>query len=257
MEEKQMEYAYNEEKGISLGDLLFLIKKNILMILIITGLCTLGGAIYGLNFKKINYAATSTIIVRVESSSSSSSSSDYQNYTLSTYLVNTVTSFIESNTVLGNVVDSDECEKYDLSTTSLAKAISIKTSTSSLLVTITYECSDEEQAIDVVNQVVQSTIDISNMKNEDGNYRYDKLLAGNILLLDEAKKEYVTASRGAALVIVICFIVGFIISFSIVLIKYLADDTFTSKDDFERIFKINVLTLLPEIATNEKGKGKK
>ena len=44
------------------------------------------------------------------------------------------------------------------------------------------------------------------------------------------------------LLFVASFLIGLIISFAIVLIKFLSDDTYTSKDAFEKTFNINILS---------------
>lgn len=253
MEQKQI--IAEEEKGISLSDLFFLIKRNILLILIITGLFTVGGAVYGLRFKKITYTATSTAIVMVDSGTSSASG-DYQNYLTSTYLINTFKDFIVSNNVVKQVIESPDCTKYDLTIKEINDNITISTSTNSLILTLKYSCADQDEAIKVLNKIVEMTIESANKLDENNDPVY-KTLCGNFVVMDQADTQNTTASRGATLVIVICFLIGFIISFAIVLVKYLTDDTYTSKDDFERVYNINVLSLLPDISDYEKEGSKK
>ncbi len=250
------ENIIEEEKGLSLSDLLFLVKRNIILIVIITGLFTIAGAVYGLKFKKISYTATSTAIVMVDRAGNASSSAAYQDYLTASYLINTFKDFIVSENVVKKVVESNECKDYNLTVGGVKSATSISTTSNSLILIIKYSCYDKQQAIDVVNQLTKSTIEVADSKDSEGNDVY-KILAGNFVVMDNAGERNVSASRGASVVIVVSFLIGFIISFAIVLIKYLTDDTYTSKDDFERVYNIDVLSLIPEISEYEKEGGKK
>lgn len=281
---EQNQVVIEEEKGISLSDIFFLIKKNFLLILIITALFTIAGGVYGLKFKKITYTAKAEAIVMADSSSTTpSASTNYQEYVMSTYLINTFNTFIVSNKVVGAVVDDltetldtykannpdavlpDDYKTYSNPENrgSLIKKIqdnaSVSTSTNSLIITIKYKSNNEALSIVVTNLLVEKTKEIADKNEEvDGKKEYDyKMLAGNFASIDEAEPSTVTASRGAAIVIIVCALIGLVISFAIILIKYLCDDTYTSKEAFEKAFNINVLTLLPDFNETEEKGGKK
>ena len=279
---EQNQIVLEEERGITLSDIFFLIKKNILMIIIITAVLTIAGGIYGLKFKKITYTAKAEAIVMADSSSASAQA-NYQEYVTSTYLINTFNSFIVSNKVVGVVQEnltaaleayktenpdaelpddykslSDSKKKNNVIKT-IQENTSVSTTTNSLIITVKYKSSNEVLSIVVANLLIEKTKEIADGYVEvGGEKQYNfKMLAGNFEFVDRAETSTVTASRGATMVIVICALVGLVISFAIILIKYLVDDTYTSKETFERTFNINVLTLLPDVTRIEEKGGKK
>ena len=60
----------------------------------------------------------------------------------------------------------------------------------------------------------------------------------------------VTYRRGALTTILISFLIGLVLSFIIIWIKYLTDDTFTSKESFEEVTGINVLSIIGEVTAS-------
>ena len=279
---EQNQIVLEEERGITLSDIFFLIKKNILMIIIITAVLTIAGGIYGLKFKKITYTAKAEAIVMADSSSASAQA-NYQEYVTSTYLINTFNSFIVSNKVVGVVQEnltaaleayktenpdaelpddykslSDSKKKNNVIKT-IQENTSVSTTTNSLIITVKYKSSNEVLSIVVANLLIEKTKEIADGYVEvGGEKQYNfKMLAGNFEFVDRAETSTVTASRGATMVIVICALVGLVISFAIILIKYLVDDTYTSKETFETTFNINFLTLLPDVTRIEEKGGKK
>ena len=280
---EQNQTIYEEEKGISLRDLFFLVKKNLIMIIVITAICTLAGGIYGLKFKKITYTSKAEAIVMVDSTNSSASQA-YQEYLTSTYLINTFNSLIKSNKVVNEVAESltSELEAYkqnnpgavlpenyqELSNpakrgsiiTSIQNNTTVTTTTNSLYVTIKYKSNNEALSIVVANLLIEKTQQVADnyVLNELNEKVYDyPNLQGNFGPVDKAVDYTTEASRGAAKVIIICFLIGFVVSFAIAFIEYLLDDTYTSKEEFEKAFNINVLTLLPDFYALEERAGKK
>lgn len=262
MEDNQIINTNEEEKGITLNDILFIIKKNILIIILITAILTVGGAVYGFFFKPYKVTATATAVVMVDTSNGSTNQSDYQNLVQATYMINTYSEMIKSNMVAKMVQASETGQKYDLTIKGIIENTTVKSSTNSLIVTISYKCSAEkatevDKAIEICNAILDKTIELVNSKDGE-EYVYDKL-ANCLKKVDEASVDTAIASRGAAKVILICFAIGLVLSFGIAFIRHLLDDTYTSKEDFEKTFKINVLTLLPDLVDleNTKKKGAK
>lgn len=226
-----------DESGISLSDIFFLIKKNIIMILLITGLFTLCGGVYGLCFKSVNYKTSSTAIVMSESSSSNS---NYQDYLFSNYLVNSFKTFIVSDPVLSKV-----SEKTGVPKANLAKMVSVNSETNSLILKITVESTlGDEKTIEIANEILDTAIEVANTKQEDGEYKYT-VLANNLVDMEYAFET--SASRGAAMVILVAMMIGLIISFVIIFIKYSLDDTVNSRDFMEKECGITVLAAISEI----------
>ncbi len=235
-----------DETGISLNDLIFLIKKNFIMVFIITFIFTLGGAIYGLNFKKITYTSTATAMVLVGDNSGGSGA--YQEMLTAQYMINSFKDYINSNLVAKDVINSDECSKYELSIRDVQDNLTVSTqTTNSLVLTLKYKSDNKEEAIEVLNQILDSTEFLSNQQDK---------LKDTFIIIDKAEEISTIASRGAAIVIIICFVLGAALSFGIVLIKFLLDDTYTSKEAIEKAYNINVIASLPNLADMENGGAK-
>ena len=106
---------------------------------------------------------------------------------------------------------------------------------------------NEEKSIAVLNQILASTKRLA----DEGTAK--ELLGNKFFILADASKASTTASRGAALVIIACFLVGAMLSFGVILIQYLLDDTYNSKEAIEKNLNINVIASLPDISDVETG----
>ena len=229
------EIIVQEEAGISFNDLFFLIKKNLVMIMIITFLFTLAGGIYGFGFKSYTYTSTATAIVYGENNSNN----PYQDVLTAQYMINTFKDYITSNVVAKDVMSSDSCKDYNLDIKHIQENLSVSTqTTNSLVLTIKYKAASEKEAITVLNQILDSTEFLSNQTEQ---------LKDIFIVMDRAEEVSTVGSRGAAMVIIICFIIGALLSCGIVLIKFLMDDTYTSKEAIEKHYNINVIASLPNI----------
>lgn len=261
-----MENEKIEEKGLTISDLLFLIKRNIIMILIITLVFVILGAIYGFKIKNPTYTATTTAIVYVDTNTGDSSQSIANNYSYATYFTSTFSTFIKSNPVL-NLASKTLQEKYnyDFSRDDLKKSIIVTTETNSLIITVSAKVSaknDEygrKAAQAIANTVMSSAIQEANKykyddsgniildKNGNPEYQY-KVLAEKLVVMEEVEElSDVVYRRGATTTVLIAFLIGILISFLIVIIKYFTNDTFTSKEAYEEATGLNVLSVISAI----------
>ena len=106
-----MDTEKREEQGLSLSDLLFLVKRNIIMVIIVTMVFIIVGAVYGFKIKKPTYTATTTAIVYVDTSAGGNNPTMANNFSYATYFTSTFSSFIKSNPVL-SVTSETLKEKY-------------------------------------------------------------------------------------------------------------------------------------------------
>jgi len=244
----------NSEKSISLGELFFLAKKNIILILIITIVCTAIGGVYGLFIKERSYTASATTMVMVDTSKQSTvTSTEYSNYMYSTYLINTYKDFVVSHKVIDEVVTNLANSKgYVLTYKTITENLSISNDQNSLVVTLSYTAhgnEKEQESIDVVNEILKTSIKIvdeEKLESDSTKLKYF-ILSNSVQPIDYATSAI--GKRGASTIIIISFVVGLVISFGIILIKYLTDDTFKSKEEFKRIFGIDVIATIPDLET--------
>lgn len=239
------EEVLNQESGISFANLLFLIKKNIVMIFAITFVFILCGGIYAFGFKKTVYTAKTSIIVMA---TPESSTTEYNAAQLSSFLINTVQDFIKADPVVKETSEETGCSEAKI-----IKGLSISSKANNLIITINYKSTSKEEAIAVVNSITRNVQIVVDSTREDDPTAYKYYIFANKIVPINFANDAV-GSRGAAMILVISALLGAIVSFAIVLIKYLMDDTYTSKEDFEKEFKINVLALIERIEDEEGGK---
>lgn len=252
-----------QEQGISFSDLLFLVKRNILVILIITIICTIAGGVYAYGVKKPVYTAVATAVVQAEQSTTNNSEST--SYSYSVALTNTFKDVIKSQPVI--VAAADKLAKDDkYSSVDNVKAslmgklksnVSVSSTTSTLILTVSAESTDPEEAILLANTILAQTIAVTDQYDvdENGNIKTDSdgnaiylypILGNKLKVLQNADKDTTTEKHNELLILVVACLIGLIISFVIVLIKFLSDDTYTSKDTFEKTYNINILASIQD-----------
>ena len=119
MEYIEQNNSQNTNEGISFLELLSLVKKNLVLILVVTVLFTACGAIYGKFVKKPIYSATATAVIQVDNSSLS----EYNAFVYAQYLVNSMSEFIISDNVTKEVAKELIDEQYEISHTEKENSI--------------------------------------------------------------------------------------------------------------------------------------
>lgn len=105
--------ANNE--GISFVELFSLLKRNIILIAVVTLVFTIIGGVYGKFVKKPVYSATATAIVQVDNGNiSGNGMSEYNAFVYAQYLVNSMSEFIVSDNVTKEVAKVLIDEKYQI-----------------------------------------------------------------------------------------------------------------------------------------------
>ena len=268
--EKENLQVMEESNSLTLKDLLFIFKRNILIIGIITFVVTLIGFVYGFYFKAYTYSSYATIMVKADSQSTSAN--NYNDTLQSLRIVNTIKEFMLDDLVLESTAEdltvlSKNDPKYEDSVkqikAALKSGIRLSNSEESLIISVSMkssvlklEGSEEIFVVDAINTLIENAQDISNiiLVNEDGEpildekgneqYKY-QFIANNIQDLFPAS-DY-SASRGAVLVVAICFIIGLVAGYVVALTKYLLDDTFKTKEDLEKATNVSVLAFIEEV----------
>lgn len=246
-----------EEQGLSIGDIVFIIKRNILFIILITVIFSLAGAFYGLKIKKPTYTATSTAVVVIDMGSGGNQATSF---VYATYFTSTFTDFIQSNSVLNRACDSLKESGIEMNRAALSKCIKVTAKTDSLIITIDAVVASKDgeegtkNSVLIANTVLAAAIEEAN-RTENGVVKYEPF-ANKLIEMELADEDDVTRNRGAFTIAVICMLLGAALSFGLCLINYLIDDTYTSKDTFEKTYGVNVLSVIAEIVEYGDG-GKK
>ncbi len=248
------------EQGVTISDLLFLVKKNIITVVIVTLLFVLIGGLYGFKFKKTTYTASSTALISIDMSGTTTSASNYQ---ITNYLTSTFTDIIVCEPVLTATRLELENININITNEQIKSAVSITSKANSLLLKINVSTSSKELTQAIANIILDKSIAMSNQMKESLNQTGEtELVAEYPALYDKLNVvekvediDSVIGKRGATLVLMVSFLLGCIVSGAIIFVKYLLDDTYTSKELFEKTYKINVFASLQEVITEESSIG--
>ena len=72
------------------------------------------------------------------------------------------------------------------------------------------------------------------------------ILANKLKVFSEASMDTTSIKSNKLIIVAVAIVIGLVISFGIILVKYLSDDTFTSKESFEKAYNINILSSIHE-----------
>lgn len=241
----------NEEKGISLNEIMQLLWRNIILIAIITVIATACGVGYAMRIKP-TYTATRSLIVKAyNEDSSSSSSNSYNDITVATKELPTIAEFFKKPAVLKSAL-----EKYGTGGNGgkiLSNNLSVSYDTTTRFLTVSYTDGNEEVAVEMVKCIVQAGTEVVEEKNVDGTAKYFNVSVELMTADDNEATVKVNLSRSKY--IVIGFLLGLVLAVAIVFIKYFMDDTVRSKEELENISGVKMLAYLDRInAIDVRGK---
>lgn len=255
-----------EEQALTLNDLFFILKRNLILILCVTLLITGIGAVYGFCFKSYTYQANATIMVKADSQSVSAAI--YNDTTQALRMVVTITEFIENDLVLTKTAEKLAATEQEVKSIKnmLKNGISIKNTEDSLIINMSmkssveklYEAEEDIFVVEALNTLIETAQEVSKTPlldsegkptvDDKGNPKYKyAFIADNIQDLSLPDNTQYTASRGASLVIIICFIAGLVIGYLIALLRHIFDDTFKTKDDLENMTGFPILACIEDI----------
>ncbi len=229
------------EELISLKQILFLLKKNVFFILCAVLFCSLLGAIYGFFIKSITYETTITGMVEAEMPNMGANESSAYSYSVN--LTNTFKVFAVSDPVITKAYSKLVNEYPDITKKQIKDSVTFNISQQSMIITLTAKSTNDELSKEIAKAVMDSAIECSNQLDSEGNPEYT--------ILNNKLKEFpgeieTIATRGALKVVLIAACIGLVISLGIIILKYIINDTYTSKKDFEKEYNIDILASIPD-----------
>lgn len=243
-EEKQV---VEESRGLTFKDILFIIRKHWVAIVAFIVVGIAGGAGWAFAEKRVNPVYQSSGIIMVSPEGTGTSTGTNTEYAFSANLTSTVVAFIKTNAVLDNVrTEQPDFKKANLS---------VSNSTGNLMITVRYASSDPEESKAICQLVMNCAIEEANRKKEDGTSPVYHMLNNNLNIVDDAKKgapvshttRNLAVGLGAGVVLAVLYVV----------IRELADNTFKSTEEIERLLNLPVLAGIPEYHFDDEKKGGK
>ena len=227
-----------EESGITLKDIFYIIKKNIIVILSIIVAVLIVGSVYTFKIQKPVYQSSAEVMV-----SASSSDIEGQNYSLASYLTNTFVAYFKSDLVLDEVVNKLNEQNITVTTGELKNNLDISIVNDSLILELDYTSPSINNSKIILNTIIDTAIEITNKEN------ISELLKNKIMVFSYGKDGQRVSKTMMNLAL--SLVIGVVIAFLYVLIKNAFDDTFKSKKDIEVVLNIPVIASIPHYELKE------
>lgn len=227
-----------EESGITLKDIFYIIKKNIIVILSIIVAVLIIGSVYTFKIQKPVYQSSAEVMV-----SASSSDIEGQNYSLASYLTNTFVAYFKSDLVLDEVVNKLNEQNISVTTSELKNNLDISIVNDSLILELDYTSPSINNSKIILNTIIDTAIEITNKEN------ISELLKDKIMVFSYGKDGQRVSKTMMNLAL--SLVIGVVIAFLYVLIKNAFDDTFKSKKDIEVVLNIPVIASIPHYEVKE------
>lgn len=230
----------NNEKTISLADLLYVVKKNWIVELAIVLTVILCGGIYAKFFRKPFYVAKEDVIIKADINNTGSS---YNDTTLAERYIETFSKLFktDSNVIKANQIYKDQNPDAEENTIK-ASAISVS-SDETLIMTISYKDYTRDGAGKKLSAVIKAAADFSMEVNETGDGK--KFFNANISIVPMNDGMNSTKGSDTTKLLVIAVILGFVLAFLYALFMYMVADKVTSEDRLETVTgKKNLMSIV-------------
>ena len=231
---------------IDLKELIGVFWNKRILIISITIIFILAGAVYTFAFKTPMYSSSTTLVLAMSETTSSETTNSITStdVNLNSSLVSTYSKIVESNEVLREVISNlgiDESEE------SLKKNIEVSAVDDTEIIEITVSHENAVYAAKIANE-------IASVFSEKVNEIYN---INNVYVLDEAEVESSPSNVNHIKDIIIFALAGFVLAAVYVFILNLLDDTVKTPEEIEKIYDLYVLVSIPDIESFETKKGGK
>lgn len=230
----------NEEKGMSLLDILNILKKNIVWIIVSTIVFASCSFIYASAIRKPRYSSTGRIIVQVYGTYTTGESG----YDIQTALriVETVGLFLKDPIVAEEAAKRvnekyPELAEYNITTGTISSGLNVSVSETAFYIQLSFSNSHKEIVAPVVNSVIESA----------------KYCAESFPTIKDTIDQVGTASNASrvgtssATITAIGFFIGVIVGILIAIVRDLVDNTCRNKEEVESILNTKVIGIVPDL----------
>jgi len=222
---------------ININELLHFFMSKLNIIILVTLVVVLAGAVYSMFFVKPEYESTTTLVLTGTANSNSAQSDGGETITqndlnLNSKLVATYREIIKSKTVLNDVIDTLDLE-YSYS--GLKNMISVATVANTEMISITVRAEKSNEAADIANELANKfSGQIKEIYNID-----------NISVIDKAEPNNVPININITKQVIIYLLIGLVVSCGIVFVMYCFDNTLKDASQVEKL-GLTVLTSIPQ-----------
>lgn len=234
----------SNQESISILDLLQILKINLLFIISITLTFFLISTIYAWYIATPDYISKADVMVQVEQSATTSD----PNFDLvnAFRLIDTIAELMEKEIILNNAINSLEQLGYDnLDDQYLRRGLTVKSSSTSYFINISFIDENPMLAKDVVDEVIDAVIEETNVSDAF------PVLTDKIRRTSFASQATYN-SPNKILTSIFGLFFGVIFSTGIIVIKNLLSNQFKNREEIEQTLDVQVLGVIPLMEFKEK-----
>lgn len=221
-------YRENEEIEIDLLELFFVLRKNIVAIILASLIGTAVFGAYSFLIAKPVYESTSKLYILSQSTSLTS----FADIQISNSLAKDYEEMIFSRPVVMQVAQNLNLDyKYE----ELKGMMTVNNPADTRCLNITCHSNDMQEAADIANEFATvAKRQISEIMDTDEPALYENAIANENPIKPEKLKN-----------MIIGFLLGFIIACGIIIVRYMLNDSLKSEDDIEKFLGLNTLASIP------------
>ena len=233
--------------AITLGDIGRVLRKNWILILIVTAFIFALGVVYTFAIKKPTYKSTSSIVVviptdKTKAVGAEGNSVDVTNSRNITY---TIASTVTKTSILGSVAEDN-----GLTYSQLKNMVSASADTNTFLINISVTHTDNKLTKKLANEIAAKLISEANSSTSD-NITALFYAKGYITQVDEAL-DGSYASPNKTLYLIVSALAGLVLALVVVFIKEFASNKFQTPEDVNQLGYPILNTLIDDKSKEEK-----
>lgn len=219
----------NDELEIDLGELFKALKKNILLIVVISVLCALVGFVSSMFLINKKYSSEATIYITPKVTEQGII--DYNSIQTNSRMVNNYMEILKGETILAKVADQVGLDSY----TEVLSTLTVTNPEDTELISVSSETTDPELSQQIVSLVISTF-------TED---MMDILNLNNVTIINDAKVNENPVSPSVPKYTVLGLAAGLVISCGYVFIAFLFDKRLRTREEAENFLGVPVLATVP------------
>lgn len=219
----------NDELEIDLGELFKALKKNVLLIVVVSLLCAAVGLVSSMFLISKKYSSEATIYITPKVTEQGTI--DYNSIQTNSRMVNNYMEILKGETILAKVADQVGMDDYE----SVLSTLTVSNPADTELISVSSVATDPELA----QQIVSLTISTF---TED---MMDILNLNNVTIINDAKVNKNPVSPSKSRYTILGFAAGLVISCGYVFISYLFDKRLRTREEAENFLGVPVLATVP------------
>lgn len=219
----------NDEMEIDLGELFKALKKNIVLIVVVSLFCAAVGLVSSMFLINKKYSSEATIYITPKVTEQGTI--DYNSIQTNSRMVNNYMEILKGETILAKVADQVGMESYS----EVLDTLTISNPENTELISVSSETTDPELSQQIVSLVISTF-------TED---MMDILNLNNVTIINDAKVNEYPVSPSVPKYTILGLAVGLVISCGYVFITFLFDKRLRTREEAENFLGVPVLATVP------------